>query len=262
MKIIHTALRKTEQKRRKAHAQISVGDLPETARTSLRDKLLGAGILIAAAALFLWLSVLLCRPVFLLASNPGQFERFIREQGAMGRFAFLGIQILQGFLPIPLELTAAVGGYAFGRIQGTLLTLCSVLISTTAIFYFTRIFGHRVMDLFFTPEQQQHVKYLHDEKIRTTLTWIVFLIPGTPKRVFVFSAGLVPQKFGRFLAISTLARVPALLACSFGGQALGSGDYGQAIAIFMTVGVLSIAGVAAYRVLSDKKRGPGKRSKI
>lgn len=261
MKIILTAPKKTEQERREAHAQISADDLPETARTSLRDKLLGTVILIAVTALFLWFSVLLCRPIFLLASSPDQFENFIREQGAMGRFAFLGIQILQGFLPIPLELTAVAGGYAFGRVQGTLLTICATMISTTAIFYFTRIFGHRVMNLFFTRTQQRHAKYFHDERVRTTVTWIVFLIPGTPKRIFVFSAGLVPQKFGNFLVISTLARIPSLLACSFGGQALGTGNYGQATAIFVVVGLLSIAGVAAYQILSEKRSRPRKHSK-
>ncbi len=262
MKIIHTSSQRAAQKQREAHARISAEDLPENAHTSLRDKLLGTGILIIGTALFLWFSVLLCKPIFLLASSPAQLERFIQEQGPMGRFAFLGIQIMQGFLPIPLELTAAAGGYVFGRLQGTLLTVGSVLISTTAIFYFTRMFGRRVVNLFFTPAQQQHVKYLHDDKIRNTLTWVVFLIPGTPKRIFIFSAGLVPQRFGRFLLISTLARAPALLACSFGGHALGTGDYGQAAAIFAVVGVLSIAGAATYRAVAGKRHRPRRHSKI
>jgi len=97
------------------------------------------------------------------------------------------------------------------------------------------------------------VKYIRDEKVRNTLTWIVFLIPGTPKRIFVFSAGLVPQSFGKFLAISTVARVPALVACSFGGYALGSGNYKQAVAIFVVTGVLSVIGMIAYRTFTKKR---------
>lgn len=254
MKILHTSSKKSRQKKREAPAPISAADLPENAKTSLRDKLLGVGILIAGLALFLWLSVMLCRPIFLLAASPDKFERFIQGQGALGRISFLGIQILQGFLPIPLELTAIAGGYAFGRVQGLLLTLCATIISTTAIFYFTRVFGQKLINLFFTPAQQRKATYFRDKKVRTTLTWIMFLIPGTPKRIFVFSAGLVPQSFGSFLLISTLARIPSLLACSFGGHALGNGDYGQAAAIFAAVGVLSVLGVAAYRAIAGKKR--------
>ena len=219
---------------------------------SLRDRILGTGILISAVALFLWLTVLLCRPILMLAADPKKMAEFMRGQGAMGRVAFLGIQILQGFLPIPLELTAVAGGYAFGRLPGLLLTLCAVMLSTTVIFYFTKIFGHKLLNLFFSPAQQQKVTYFRNEKTRDMLTWVLFLIPGTPKRIFVFSAGLFPQNFGQFLLISTLARVPALLACSFGGQALGNGDYGQAAAIFITVGVLGAAGYAAYKIFTKK----------
>lgn len=215
-----------------------------------RDRVLGTAILIVGFALFLWLTVLLCRPIVQLAADPGKLESFVREQGAMGRVSFLGIQILQGFVPIPLEVTAVAGGYVFGRLQGLILTLCAVMISTTAIFYFTRIFGHKLLNLFFSPAQQRKVMYFRNEKTRTALTWILFLIPGTPKRLFIFSAGLFPQRFGKFLLISTLARVPALLACAFGGQALWSGDYNQAFVIFSVVGVLGVAGTAAYKIFT------------
>jgi uncharacterized membrane protein YdjX (TVP38/TMEM64 family) len=250
-----TILRTKSNKRKSAAPrQITAADLPEHARTTGRDKFLGAAILLAFTVLFLWFTVILCRPLFILASSPRTFERFIQEQGTLGRAAFLGIQILQGFLPIPLELTAVAGGYVFGRVQGTALTICATMISTTAIFYFTKIFGHKLMDLFFTPAQQHSVRYFRDEKVRSALNWIVFLIPGTPKRIFVFSAGLVPQSFGKFLVISTLARVPALVACSFGGSALGSGNYTQAAAIFAVTGIVSVIGVAAYKILTKKHR--------
>lgn len=232
--------------------EITAADLPETARPTLRDRLLGGAVLLAVTALFIWFTVILCRPLLTLASDPGRFESFIRSQGAMGRAAFLGIQILQGFLPIPLELTTIAGGYAFGRVQGSLLTLCSVVVSTTMIFYFTKIFGHRLINLFFTPAQQKHILHFRSAKARSTLYWIVFLIPGTPKRLFVFSAGLIPQDFGRFLLISTLARVPSLLACSFGGWALFSGNYFQAAVLLAAIGILSVAGVLLYRAITGR----------
>nr|WP_319489488.1 VTT domain-containing protein [uncultured Caproiciproducens sp.] len=240
--------------------EITAADLPEIAKPAVRDRLLGGAVLLAVMTLFIWFTVILCRPLAALTSNPGQFESFIRSKGAMGRAAFLGIQILQGFLPIPLELTTIAGGYAFGQVQGSLLTLCSVVVSTTMIFYFTKMFGHRLINLFFTPAQKKHVRYLRNAKARSTLYWIIFLIPGTPKRLFVFSAGLVPQDFGRFLLISTLARAPSLLACSFGGWALFSGNYSQALTLFAAIGILSIAGFLLYRTITNKKQKRGKQT--
>ncbi len=245
---------KSKKKKRCAVPEITVEDLSENTRTTLRDKLLGTVILLTAIALFIWLTVILCRPILTITTSPDRFGRYIKEQGALGRAAFLGIQILQGFLPIPLELTTIAGGYAFGRLQGSVLTICATMVSTTAIFYFTKMFGRKLLDLFFTPAQQKSVKYFRNEKVRTTLTWIVFLIPGTPKRLFVFSAGLLPQNFGRFLTVSTIARVPALVACSFGGSALGSGDYVQAVTIFVITGILSVLGILLYKYITNKKQ--------
>lgn len=243
-----------KRSRLKQSEEITAADLHEYAGTTARDKLLGVLILIAFMALFFWFTVVLCRPLFILAYSPEKFDRFIQGQGALGRLTFLGFQVLQGFLPIPLELTAAAGGYAFGRLQGTLLTLCSSLISTTLIFYFTKAFGHRLIDLFFTREQQRGARFLRDAKLRDTLTWVIFLIPGTPKRIFVFSAGLVPVSFKKFLAVSTLARVPSLIACSFGGYALFRGNYTQAAVIFAVLGICSVIGIAVYKRLTKNRR--------
>jgi uncharacterized membrane protein YdjX (TVP38/TMEM64 family) len=233
--------------------EITAEDLPEFAGVSLRDKVLGIVILLALTALFFWLTVDICRPFFLLAYSPERFNRFIKEQGAMGRITFFGFQVMQGFLPIPMELTAVAGGYAFGRLQGTVLTLCAVMTSTTIIFQITKMFGHRLIDLFFTREQQHGARRYFSRRVGNTLTWLLFLIPGTPKRIFVFTAGLVPQNFRRFLLVSTLARVPSLLACTFCGYALENGNYKQAILLLLAVTAASAAGIVLYMIFNGKR---------
>lgn len=230
----------------------------QNCKTPMRDKLLGTVIIIVAALLFIWLSVIMFRPLMKLASDPEKMRGFIHRQGVFGRTAFVGIQILQGFLPVPLELTTVAAGYIFGKVEGCLITVCSTVISTTIIFYFTKIFGRKVVDLFFSPESQRKIKYIRDEKIRNALTLIVFFIPGTPKRLFVFTAALVPQRFGKFLVISTLARIPALLACSFGGNALCSGNYGKAAVIFILTAAISICGLLFYRLVIMSKNKKAK----
>ncbi len=221
----------------------------------LRQRVLGWSILTAGAALFVYITVLLCRPLAGLAADPQRMRAFVQSRGAFGRAAFLGIEILQGFLPIPLELSAVAGGYIFGHVQGCALTVCSVLASTTVIFYITKMFGHRLVDLFVPRRLQKNIRWFRSERTRDAVVFFVFLIPGTPKRLFVFTAGLVPQDFRRFLAISTAARVPALLICSFGGGALGSGDYRLAAALLVLALLLAAAGFLAWRRVQKKREG-------
>lgn len=234
--------------------EITAADLPEFAGPTLRDKILGTVALLILTVLFFWFTVDFCRPFFLLAQSPERFEQFIQAQGAMGRITFFGFQVMQGFLPIPMELTAVAGGYAFGRVQGILLTLCAVMTSTTVIYYFTRLFGHRLIDLFFTRDQQCGARRYYARRVSGALIWLLFLIPGTPKRIFVFTAGLVPQSFKRFLLISTLARVPSLAACTFCGYAIGNGNYWQALLLLFAVAAASSAGIVLYQIFSGKRR--------
>jgi uncharacterized membrane protein YdjX (TVP38/TMEM64 family) len=242
VKLIHA---KCVQKTRGTVPEITAADL--SAGTSLRDKLLGTLLLILAAGVFVYLSSILYRSMITITAGPEEFSRFIREQGASGRAAFLGIQVLQGFIPSPFGLTTIAGGYVFGLLQGSLLTISAAMLSTTVLYYLSKIFGRRVLNLFFTPKQQRKVNFFRDEKVRTTLTGFIFLIPGMPKRLFIFSAGIFSESFAKFLAVSTLARIPLIAAHAIGGHALSSGNYFQAVLIFIAAGVFSLAGILFYK---------------
>lgn len=244
--------KKHEQNRYFYDSEITAEDLPQNTHSPLRDKILGAAVLFIVFAISLWLVIFLFKKLFAFASNPQEFQNFIENHGALGRAAFLGIQILQGFIPIPLEITAVAGGCAFGSLQGCVLTIVSVIISTTVIFYFTKLCGTKLYRLFFSSAEEMGIKLIRRPKFRNTLYWIVFLIPGTPKRIFVFTAGLVPQNFGKFLFISTTARIPSFLACSFGGFALSNGDYKKAVILLGIIVIFSIAGILLYQYLSNK----------
>jgi uncharacterized membrane protein YdjX (TVP38/TMEM64 family) len=226
------------------------GESPER-RARHRETLLGLLILAAGIALFVFLTVVLCRPIAALLSDPGRLRVTVQSQGFFGILLFFGLEVLQGFLPIPLELTTVAAGYVFGPLGGFLLTTVSVLCSTALVFYFSKLFGERFF-LFLFP-QGRSPWILRDEKARGWATWIVFLVPGLPKRLFIFSAALVPQNFSRFLMISTVARVPALLVCSFGGHALGSGDYGKAVFLLCIVAVPAAVAFLIYRAATRRK---------
>ena len=150
MKIVWTGAK------RKRTPAPSRGDRGRRAR---REELWGWAVLAAAAVFTVVLTVLLLRPLRQLAADPQRMRIFLRSQGAFGAAVFWGIQFLQGFLPIPLELTAAAGGYLFGRVQGFLLSVSAAAVSTAAIYFFTVEFGHRAVDRFFPPYMQRWARW-------------------------------------------------------------------------------------------------------
>lgn len=221
-------------------------------RARQKENLLGILILAAALALFVVLTAALCRPVAGMLSDPKRLRLTVLNQGVYGILMFFGLEVFQGFLPIPLEVTTVAAGYIFGPLGGFLLTIVSVAVSTTLIFTLAKLFGEQFFLLLFPHGQKPWI--LRDEKARRFATWIVFLIPGLPKRMFILSAALVPQKYSKFLAVCTLARIPSLLVCSFSGHALSSGDYMRAILFLCAVAVPAVLAVLIYRAATARKK--------
>ena len=71
---------------------------------------------------------------------------------------------------------------------------------------------------------------------------ILFLIPGTPKDLLVYIAGLLPIKPLRFVLISTFARLPSVISSTIAGDQLISGDikmiFVSYIVTFTLVGIV------------------------
>ena len=70
---------------------------------------------------------------------------------------------------------------------------------------------------------------------------LLFVIPGTPKDLLVYIAGLLPLKPLRFILISTFARLPSVVSSTFAGGSIVAGNWTHSIAIyavtFLLVGI-------------------------
>ena len=58
------------------------------------------------------------------------------------------------------------------------------------------------------------------------------MIPGTPKDLLVYIAGLLPIKPLRFILISTFARLPSVVSSTFAGNTLMRGDWKSSLVIY------------------------------
>lgn len=168
--------------------------------------------------------------------------------GIWGRIAFVGMMFFQVVVAIipgePLEIAA---GYAFGFWEGTLLCQIGIFLGSLTVFLFVRNWGIRVVEVFFPREKILSSKLLRDRKKRDALTFILMFIPGTPKDILTYCAGLTDMPLGTWLLISTIARIPSVVTSTIGGNALGLQDYWFALAVFGVTLALSLGGWLLYR---------------
>ena len=224
-----------------------------------RKKIFAAVSIVLFLVLSLAVAWFVGRPMLQFASQPDRFRSWVDSHGIWGNLAFLGMMILQVVVAIipgePLEIGA---GYTFGFWEGTLLCLLGIAIGGAIIFLLVRQFGMRVVELFFTQEKIQSLSFLHQSKKRDILLFLILFIPGTPKDLLSYFAGLTDIRFSKWLLLSTVARIPSVITSTVGGSAVGDQNYLFAVAVFAVTLLISALGLFFYNRFTarQEKRPP------
>lgn len=206
---------------------------------------MGIGIFVLFSAAVAWL---IGKPLLQFVSEPEKFRQWVDSHGLLGPLAFLGMMVLQVFVAVipgePLEIGA---GYAFGAVEGTLLCILGAAIGSTLVFLFVRRFGVRAVEVFISREKIQSLRFLQNTRRVHLFLLVAFLLPGTPKDVLCYVAGLTTLKLGPFILISSICRLPSIVTSTIGGSALGSGQWGMAAIVFAATLVISAIGLWIYK---------------
>ncbi len=188
-----------------------------------------------------------------IAKNPEKFQALLGTSPVKSSLIFLGIQFVQViFAFIPGEFVEVGAGYAFGEVWGTLLCLFGVATATFMIFSLTRLLGRRFTNIMIDSRDLKRLKFLKDEKKLVWMFALLFFIPGTPKDLFTYFAGVTKIKFGTFMLISTFCRLPSVLTSTLAGDAIVEEKYLQSIIIFAVTGTIGIGGYLFYSFISKR----------
>lgn len=210
-----------------------------------------AFLLIAFAAIGIVVGVPLVRS----ASEPEHFREWIESLGLWGDFAYMALVMLQVVVAvIPGEPVEILGGYAFGVWHGTMLYLIGAFAGSLIVFLFVRKFGKTAAEIFFSREKLDSLKFLHTSPKRTVIFSVIFTVPGTPKDLLVYFAGLTDMKLSTWIIISAFGRIPSAITSTIGGSALGDGKYSSALLALIVTVFLSLAGFLVYKfILKERK---------
>lgn len=107
------------------------------------------------------------------------------------------------------------------------------MIASSAIFFLVRRFGYRLVARIFGEQKLSEFKFINNTKKVETVTFILFLIPGTPKDMLTYLAGVSKIRPAQFLLISTFARIPSIITSTWMGASVSRGNWGMAIVVFL-----------------------------
>lgn len=190
-------------------------------------------------------------PMIRFVEDPDQYRSWIEGKGILAQISFVAMVLFQVIIAIipgePLEICA---GYAFGTLEGTILCMLGIALGSLVIFMLVRTLGVKLVEVFFSVEKIRSMRFLRDNRKRNTLAFIIMMIPGTPKDLVSYFAGLTSMKLHEWLIISTIARIPSIVTSTLGGSALAEKDYTFAILVFAVTAVISIIGILIYNKIS------------
>jgi uncharacterized membrane protein YdjX (TVP38/TMEM64 family) len=177
-----------------------------------------------------------------LVSEPDELKDFLASYGLKGVLVFILIQMIQVIVAaIPGEPVQIAGGYIYGVFLGTVYSLVGIIAGYCIVFAVTRVLGYELVKLVVPVKQYDRFQLLMDKHKSDTVIFLLFLIPGIPKDVLVYIAGLTPIKPLRFFILITIARFPALLGSSYIGAYLQKENYLAAIILGVGAAVLFTA---------------------
>lgn len=222
-------------------------------------------LLAAAAVWFLARNLTDLVAIFTSDDPAAAMDAFLDGNRALGVAVLFGVQVVQILLAfIPGGPMQMVAGALYGGFFGGLILLAGAAAASLLIWELVTRLGQAAIEAFHDKQSAGRlfrIRAFREEKSAEALTWVLFLIPGVPKDLLTYFAPLTPMKRGRFILISTIARIPGIFLTTFASSSLMNGNFWASAALYLLMFAGALGGGWYYRRLHSGKKGGSQKQK-
>lgn len=159
----------------------------------------------------------------------------LRQYSWRSALVLMGLQILQVIICVvpgqPIQIAAS---YLFGVFRGYLISITGAVIGATIAFYLAKLLGKDALELFFDKDKIEDYQRKLNSGRGLLAVLIIYLIPGLPKDLVGYVAGISDMNIRSFLIVSTIGRTPPMLGSLLFGHFASSRNY-TAIAVLAAI---------------------------
>lgn len=205
--------------------------------------------------------ILVCVPLYLWFfqqdlihqfSDIDEVKVFFERHKTTSIFIYIGLQMTQIIISmIPGQALQFAAGLIYGFWAGFLISLIGAIAGTIVTYYLAQFLGRDALHVLFG---KRHVEdYLNkiNSKKGYILVFLIYLIPGVPKDLCSYAAGLSDMKLKAFLILSTVGRSPGMMGSLLIGKEIGEGNYITVVIIGIVAVILFIFGIIYHSRLSN-----------
>ena len=191
-------------------------------------------------------------------SSTEKVQQLLNSNKMLSIPIYIAPQIVQIVICIiPGQWLQMGAGLAWGFWAGYLYSLIGALIGSVLTYYIANWLGKDAMYVIFGQEKMN----TYVEKLRSkraiVIVFLIFLIPGVPKDLCNYAAGISEMKLKPFLAASLLGRTPGMMGSLLIGKHIGTSSYTTAIIIGVVAVLLFVLGLVFHKKIFElaEKRG-------
>ena len=208
---------------------------------------------LAIAKLLLLLVIVVAIPLYIFFfhrdliqsfSSLQDVEDFFLKYKHQSMFIYFGLQALQIVICIlPGQTMQFAAGFLFHFWLGLALAASGAFVGTIIAYYLARILGRDAMHMIFGEEKINDMLSKINSKKGVAIVFLIYLIPGIPKDLCTYAAGLSEMKLKPFLILSMIGRAPGMIGSLLMGQQVNIGGYASAAIIAGCFVVMFIVGI-------------------
>lgn len=185
-------------------------------------------------------------------STRADVQDWIASYGAVAPLVFIGVQVFQVVVFIvPGEVIQITGGYLFGITAGLIYSLIGIALGSGIDFYLARLLGRAFVEGVFGDKQVARFDAFTSARGPQTGFLLLFVIPGIPKDVLVYVAGISRISFPYFLIVTMAGRLPGILGSAIIGDSVAGGRWVLGSIVFGVAVVLFVLGLVYRARLVD-----------
>ena len=163
---------------------------------------------------------------FLIFKDPVKLKKIIMSYGKYSVLAFFILQIIQvvAFF-IPGEIVQIAGGYIYGTLWGSILSLLGISTGSIIVYSISNFYGKPLIKKIISDKDLKFFERILNIGSINFIVFLLYLIPGIPKDVLGYICGISSITFNKFILYSTLGRIPGIFISAYFGAKIGSGNH-------------------------------------
>ncbi len=152
--------------------------------------------------------------------QPEVLRDYLRSFEGLGILFYVLLQAVHVLIVvIPGDLFNVCGGYIYGIPLGFVLSMTGIMIGTVCAFYISRLLGFEFISKIVPKDKIDKISSVLNSTKGMLGMLIVCLIPGIPKDLMIYVAGLSPVNASKLFLVYGVSRIPGtLIWVSVGAQ--------------------------------------------